>query len=262
MRNNDDIILIFKRSIDAITQLKGTNIHNPDFKIWHRGTLDTIKSTYGHGSIHYWDFRDIVDDLHPIRLYGFLGWRLIGGGESWRVTFERKLDDAARLLTSFVSEIEQYGSAISAGRSPRNTSSNQIFVVHGRDHASLESLTQYIERLNLHPIVLGELPNQGLTIIEKFERYAEVGFAIILLTPDDLGKLRCEGELQPRARQNVVLELGYFIAKLDRSRVCVLTKGAVDIPSDYSGVVYISMDNDWQARLHQELATAGYVALM
>ena len=84
---------------------------------------------------------------------------------------------------------------------------------------------------------MAEQSNQGSTIIEKFERHAQAGFAVVLLTPDDVGTLQGdENNLGPRARQNVIFELGFFIGRLGRERVCALTKGEVEIPSDYTGL--------------------------
>jgi predicted nucleotide-binding protein len=137
---------------------------------------------------------------------------------------------------------------------------NDIFIVHGRDGAAKESVARFIEKLDLHPVILHEQPNAGRTIIEKFEDYSNVGFTIVLLTPDDIGAPQDrpeEGKL--RARQNVILELGYFLGKLGRSRVCVLYKEDVEIPSDYRGVLYVPMDGGggWRILLAKEIKQAG-----
>ena len=105
-----------------------------------------------------------------------------------------------------------------------------------------------------------EQPNQGRTLIEQFEQHAQVGFAVALLTPDDVGALKSnEKKLKPRARQNVVFELGYFLGLLGRERVCALTKGNVEIPADYDGVVYISLDDGgWKMDLIRELRNVDF----
>ncbi len=99
-------------------------------------------------------------------------------------------------------------------------------------------------------------------IIEKFEDYADVGFAVVLLTPDDQGGLAeaATDQLQPRARQNVIFELGYFIGRLSRARVCPLYVAGVEIPSDYSGVVFVPLDDAgmWRMQLAKELKAAGF----
>lgn len=137
--------------------------------------------------------------------------------------------------------------------------SNRVFVVHGHDEAALHSLARFLEKLGLEAIVLREQPDQGRTIIEKFEAMAaEVGFAVVLLTPDDLGGAVKSESPDPRARQNVVFELGYFAGKLGRGRVCLLRKGYVEVPSDLYGVIYTDMDaaDGWQTKLVRELKAA------
>ena len=138
----------------------------------------------------------------------------------------------------------------------------KIFVVHGHDEAAKEATARFLEKLDLDPVILHEQASGGRTIIEKFEKYSnDVGFAIVLLTPDDLGTLKTEpAEFQPRARQNVVLELGYFLGKLTRNRVCALHKGGIELPSDIQGVIYVEMDDAgaWKSKLAQELVQANY----
>ncbi len=138
--------------------------------------------------------------------------------------------------------------------------SERIFVVHGHDEEAKQSVARYITQLGLKPIILHEQPNQGLTIIEKFENYANVGFAIVLLTPDDVGASKSDKDNpRPRARQNVILELGFFIGRLGRERVCALHKGNVEIPSDFSGILWVPMDSNgaWQLPLAREMKAAG-----
>lgn len=117
-----------------------------------------------------------------------------------------------------------------------------------------------VEKLGLNTIILHEIPNIGRTIIEKFEDHSNVGFAVVLLTPDDLGTAKDKREeLNPRARQNVIFELGYFIGKLGRRRVCVLHKENVEIPSDYEGILYVEMDKGggWKQKLVKEMIEVG-----
>jgi predicted nucleotide-binding protein len=143
---------------------------------------------------------------------------------------------------------------------PESTPSKKVFVVHGHDHDAKDKVARFLERLKLEPIVLHEQANEGRTVIEKFEAYANVGFAVVLLTPDDVGALATERtNLNSRARQNVVLELGYFLGKLKRNRVCALYKEGVEFPSDYAGVLYAKLDSagEWRAKLAQDLSAAG-----
>jgi predicted nucleotide-binding protein len=147
------------------------------------------------------------------------------------------------------------------GSSVRSIDSKKVFLVHGHDNEAKESVARFVERIGLEPIILHEQPNSGLTVVEKFEIFAAVGFAIVLLTPDDVGALASEvANLKPRARQNVILELGYFLGKLTRRRVCALYKQGVEIPSDYQGVLYVELDAQgaWRTKLAQELVEAGF----
>lgn len=138
--------------------------------------------------------------------------------------------------------------------------SNRIFLVHGRDNVLKESTARFIEKLGLEAIILHEKSSKGLTVIEKFEEYSDVAFAIIIMTPDDIGGLATnKDDLQKRARQNVIFELGYFIGKLSRKNVVALVQGKIEIPSDYTGVMYIGIDNKdaWKIQLAKEMKSAG-----
>lgn len=138
--------------------------------------------------------------------------------------------------------------------------SNKIFIVHGQDVSAKESMARFIERLGYEAVILHEQANRGGTIIEKIEANRDVGFAIVLLTPDDEGRKMGDANLAPRARQNVLLELGYFMAYLGRPNVCAIRRGDVDMPSDFAGVVWTDLDSAgaWKTSLGRELAAAGY----
>ena len=137
-----------------------------------------------------------------------------------------------------------------------------VFIVHGRDEQLKEQVERLLIDLGIEPVILHQLSNSGRTIIEKLEAASEsVTFAIVLLTPDDVGKLAVESDDEkPRARQNVILELGFYIGKLGRNRVCALYKPEVDLPSDYDGVLYVSVEDSlgWKASLMKELESAGF----
>jgi predicted nucleotide-binding protein len=140
-------------------------------------------------------------------------------------------------------------------------SASKVFIVHGHDDASREIMARFLSNLDLKPIILHEQASEGRTIIEKLEYYSDVGYAVILLTPDDEGRKKSQGEiLRDRARQNVILELGYFTCKLGRRRVCALHRGSVEIPTDYLGVLYVPLDEagGWKLRLAKELKAAGF----
>jgi predicted nucleotide-binding protein len=136
--------------------------------------------------------------------------------------------------------------------------SERIFVVHGRDGEPREAVARFLQRLGLEPIILHERPNKGRTLITKFDEEAsDIGFAIILMTPDDVGGLD-GGEQRRRARQNFIFELGFFIGRLGSGRVAALISNEVERPSDFEGVVYIPIEADWRLPLCTELRAAGY----
>lgn len=150
--------------------------------------------------------------------------------------------------------------AFPVSKNSDHTLTSQVFVVHGHDQVLLHQIARFLEKLEFEPIILFEQAGRGNTIIEKLERYSSTRFAVILLTPDDVGKDAKEpGNPQPRARQNVILELGYFLGKLGRESVAVLYDKSVELPSDYQGVEYIEIDAEgaWKLKLARELKEAG-----
>lgn len=123
--------------------------------------------------------------------------------------------------------------------------SNKVFVVHGHDEVAKTSLEIFLKEVGLEPIVLHRQADEGQTIIEKFEKHSDVGYAFILLTPDECAYLSSESELEDsertieyRARPNVIFEFGYFVGKLGRKKVCCLYTGTVSLPSDVIGMIY------------------------
>lgn len=131
---------------------------------------------------------------------------------------------------------------------------NQGFIVHGHNNALKLEVARFIEKqLKKDAIILHEQANRGKTVIEKFESYSTVDFAIALWTNDDLGKAKNNKKLNPRARQNVIFETGFFIGKIGREKVIILHENEIEIPSDYSGVVYIPIEGNWKEQLRTEI---------
>ena len=243
-----------RRALDAIPTLKQMPRRSPNFEKWRRDTQIAITNTFGDKSRHIQDFN------------GVEYWSWVTEESREQRAYLRGLDSAASVLESMIEEIEEYWKeeqqtpSSSAAQENERTNTNEVFIVHGRDNEAKETVARFLQNLGLTPVILHEQPNQGQTIIEKFEQHAQVGFAVALLTPDDVGALKGdEKNLKPRARQNVVFELGYFLGLLGRERVCALTKGNVEIPSDYDGVVYISLDDGgWKMKLIKELKNVGF----
>lgn len=142
---------------------------------------------------------------------------------------------------------------------PKNT--KKVFIVHGRDDALKNSVARLLTQLNLEPVILHEQPNKGRTIIEKFIAHSDVGFAVVLLTPDDKGGIASSSPdtFQARARQNVIMELGFFLGRLGRDRVAAIYDSGVEMPSDYSGVLFLPYDDTglWKFSLAKEIKSAG-----
>jgi predicted nucleotide-binding protein len=126
------------------------------------------------------------------------------------------------------------------------TPSKKIFIVHGHDGELKEATARLVSKLKLEPIVLHEQVRKGRPIIENFSIHAkESGFAVVLLTADDVGSLgnvEQHAALQPRARQNVVFEMGFFFGLLGQGRVCAIYDHGVEMPSDLGGILYIPYD--------------------
>jgi predicted nucleotide-binding protein len=181
--------------------------------------------------------------------------------------FREDLADGVHRLESILERLELYRepgsgsqSADTVPKGPKGPKS-RVFIVHGHDDAAKEALARFLERLKLEAIILHERATGGRTIIEKLEHYGSVDFAVVLLTPDDIGAARADAASpKPRARQNVVLELGFFIGVLGRAHVCALHKGGLELPTDFVGVGYVSMDDAgaWRFLLARELGAAGF----
>lgn len=138
----------------------------------------------------------------------------------------------------------------------------KVFIVHGHDDEAKVTVARFVEKLGLVPLILDEQPSEGLTIIEKFAAIAkETGFAIILLTADDVctEKGKPVKEWNPRASQKVLLALGYFFAELGAERVFTLYQEGVELPADYGELTYIPMGNaeNWQTKLTRRMQQAG-----
>lgn len=137
----------------------------------------------------------------------------------------------------------------------------KVFIVHGRDNETKQEVARFIEKIGFEPIILHEQANSGMTIIEKIEKYTDVGFGIVLYTPCDKGYEKDKPEeIKSRARQNVVFEHGFLISKLGRNNVCALVKDDIEKPNDISGVVYIPFDSNggWKIPLAKEMKSSGY----
>jgi predicted nucleotide-binding protein len=230
-----------------------------EFNLWNDFNSEYLKQSFNN---EYNEYRDRYDKCSM-----FIGFaKRAQTPNSKLVNFKESVKAKVSNLNKLLAKADLFKCSV---ESPGKTNedimepevlSNNVFIVHGHDDRVKLDTARTIEKLGLNPIILSEQPNQGQTIIEKFELHSNVGFAVILLTADDLGKVKTDDEDKYRARQNVIIEMGYFIGKLGRSKVFPLYEEGVELPSDLHGVLYVPIDNagSWKFRLAKELNASGY----
>lgn len=165
---------------------------------------------------------------------------------------------------SKIEELTNSKSPLAGGKPNVEIKENtKIFIVHGHDRDARDQLELVLMRLGLQPFILQNNDGGSKTIIEALEHniYKDSAFGIILMTPDDFGypKTKEEDKL-PRARQNVILEMGMIMAALGRDKMAILKKGALEIPSDADGIIRIEFNDRVQEqvpKLVQRLEAAG-----
>jgi predicted nucleotide-binding protein len=241
------------RTIQTYEQLEKAQT---EYYTWSDYNSELLKQSFNNENSEYRESYDRANN------FAFV----IGGNRDELKEFKEDVEGKINNLRKLITKIEllktdieerQIKTEINSGN---GVNSQDVFVVHGHNNEIKIDVARTLEKLGLNPIILHEQPNNGKTIIEKFETYSNVGFAIVLLTDDDEGKGKKEADFKPRSRQNVVLELGYFIGKLGRSKVCPLYARGVELPTDISGVLYIEIDSGdtWKIRMVKELKAAGY----
>ena len=189
------------------------------------------------------------------------GWNLVWNSD---VISDYK-DEIGRLINQMKADIDKVDlipcvveEVLKTPTESKDIDKTSIFIVHGHDDSAINEVKVFLMKIGFNPIILREQPNEGQTIIEKTEKYTNVGFGIVLYTPCDEGKSKEARDYKNRARQNVVFEHGYLCAKLGRGNVCALVKGELEIPGDLGGVVYTPMTPGWELSLAKELKAAGY----
>ena len=253
-------IELLHRQQRLIPELKSQSSDAPGFKKWLRDTEVTITHLFGDNSKYLEGFAERAYSPSFYSPYEPNMANIIHAG------YIDGLETASAIIQSMIDEVESFwpgegeAHAVQGPVAGKTPITNDVFVVHGHDDGAKDTVARFLEKLGLNPVILHEQPNRGRTIIEKFEEESRVAFAVVLLTPDDMGAPTDEvSSLKPRARQNVIFELGYFTGSLGRELVCALVKGDVEKPSDYEGVVYIFFDDygAWQMALVKELRNAG-----
>lgn len=232
--------------------LKEPTVTEDDFYSWILITQNVLEKAFGRNSPNV----SAVTDAG--RLYFVPEWNESEWQHHRIETLTTQLARLEALVELLQTEAQLQGKKSIA---PDLKKGHKVFIVHGQDKAALQETARFLEHLDQNIVILREQPNQGRTIIEKFEEFSDVGFAVVLLTPDDRGGPIHEvyENQKTRARQNVILELGYFLGRLGRNRVCALYTKGVEIPSDYKGVLYVELDEHggWRISLAKELKAAG-----
>lgn len=250
---------VFQTGFEYMTDATELEASKKAYKIWQAFNTEMLKQMFSNSDLaneySHW-FGGLVGVGRP---------SLAEEAMEHRESVSEKLHRLESIRERLELIPEAPGVAPASGTSHVGTvvaaTSNRVFVVHGHDDAVRETVARFLERLGLEAVILNEMVSGGRTVVEKLEHYGDVHFAVVLLTPDDIGASSADpGRTQPRARQNVVMELGYFIGRLGRARVCALHKGSVELPSDILGVVWVSLDSakGWQLVLAKELKNAGF----
>ncbi len=254
------------RYIGEMRSLRGGDHTNPDHTRWLIGLMKFLPEVFPGDSIYCHNMKRV-----RWQYYGAMAVHadeLFNPGSTEvrynRPAYDRALNAAEGILLAARDELAKSGLEDSTSLEPEATeialSARKVFVVHGHDTEMKETVARFLERIEFEAVILHEQANAGDTTIEKFERNSDVGYAVVLLSGDDVGApVGSQDELKLRARQNVILELGYFIGRLGRSHVCPLVKGALEIPSDFHGVVYVPFDGEsWKLHLVRELRHLGF----
>lgn len=225
---------------------------------------DTIRDIFGHGTVEYNRYSVYSLDTLPLTVGG-PRYPLPQVQDAYKKGIDETLVKLRSLKDTLEEKLEDMGAAeVSAPQTPppgkASVGSRRVFVVHGQDEIAKNQAARFLSQIGLEPVILHEQPSGGRTVIEKLETYIDVEFALVLLTPDDIGHAKDHPEeAKSRARQNVILELGLFLGALGRNRVCALYKGDIEVPSDYQGVVYVPMDDadGWKFLVAREIGQAG-----
>jgi len=242
---------LLNRQITTMEQLDGLK---KDYASWDDYNEELLKRSFNKVTNEY--YNDYHNCAQWIGVEDVL-YRRNTNSVEYKLKHERDRINASivnleRLVDKLplIDEIESIDSYTTTEKS----FTNKCFIVHGHNEARKYEVARYIENdLHRRSIILHEQANKGRTIIEKFVDYSKVDFAVALWTADDEGKANKDIEYHSRARQNVIFETGFFIGKLGRENVIVLYEDGVEIPSDYSGVIFIRLADNWKDDLRKEV---------
>ena len=219
----------FKEIYDEIDELMTQNVSSsaPKFQAWHVKAERFLIKKYGEKSYEVENFKSFSFSLMCFTFDTSENEFIKACKDDLcavKAIFEQYLDDMKENKFSDQGELQK-------------NDYSKVFIVHGHDGELKESVARVIERQGIKPVILSEQANRGATIIEKIETYSDVKGAICLFTSDDIGRGINELTDSPRARQNVVFESGYFVGKLGRQNVVLISDENIELPSDLQGIV-------------------------
>ncbi len=254
---NDEKIEILNNLLEDSKNLKTQDSSSSEFKTWGHKVKRGLSKIFGENSFEYKTFSDLKFYYSPGIIVGGVDYSSYDR-ESFINAYEVTMNNLADYKKEF--EKEKLKIVKKNKKTNNKVFDNRVFIVHGHNNEAKDSLSNFLRKIKLDPIILHEQISGGLTIIEKLEKYSEVEGAIALFTADDMGKSKKEEELKNRARQNVVFEAGMFLGKLGRNRLIILKEKGVSDISDLDGILYIDIDsnNSWHFQVAKELKAMGY----
>lgn len=207
----------------------------------------------------------IVDKkpLEPLNLPLQSGSKIEEQKNPAREIIDQKIEEfhnSLQEVTKFSDRMERMDAAFGIPRAI----SNQIFIVHGNEITMLNAVVATLKRLGHESLISHDRSLEDKSIFQKFIDHPGIGFAVVLLSADDIGyrKDQTPNEARLRARQNVVFELGFLMGKLGRERVFVLyvEQRNFELPTSYFEAIYTPYDRfgHWQFELVRRLKSCDY----
>ena len=257
--------------IKETDSLRTLNYTAPKFKLWKKRVEGLLIHGLGESSKQVYDFRWISYYDAVAEMNSRDDWAVEAVTYDAAANFQDGLNSASTQLLAIKEDVEKHfaGDVVTDKDIGGNTlPGNKVFIVHGHDEKLLLAVEKAIRTLALEPIVLKEQPDEGMTLIQKFEKNSEeVGFVVFLLTNDETATVHKTQKTEAHARQNVIFEMGYFFNEFRRSDgshrgILALLQEGVAKPGDIDGLVYCQYhegDDGWKLRLAKELSAAGVV---
>ena len=221
-----------------------------------KGTFEELETLFAEAGFDgRWSKKSDTQHQFEFNSGGYFNWY---DSKKGTVLIQGNADEKEHINSLILPVLDGLAVTTSRTVTKLRSKNNRVFVVYGHDQTARTQLETMLRRWGLEPLILDQLPSKGQTIIEKLEEYSEdVGFAVVLATPDDQGHRRdYPDEITFRARQNVVLELGMMLKYLGRHKVAILLKGQENMekPSDIHGLIYIPFKDDLQKEAGPNLA--------